>query len=363
MRSAARAFTLIELLVVVAIIALLISILLPSLRCARDQARAARCGVQLRSLGGGLNAYATEQKDWIPGVNTSGATFNIEYLSNTAALLGTLRKSGRPVQDWDWITPIIRYDGDMGDTRAKRFQLVVNRYQCPTNEGLKVDDLYPDNLAGVIDAADFRALLENWSPLSYLMPAHFQLWGQSDTGRRIWASGFTVITAKVADPDWEAYPTNYRSRLSELGNPSQKIAASDGTRYLDETGTLDHDVRPFGTQFGSFTSAGAWWCGDAAYGVRQGSTNWAGKTVNAGTWPLNKGNALRLSYRHGCASGDAPTDAQSNKGSINAMFFDGHVTRLNDRQSREISYWYPKGSVVKKSAEGMTDVPDGFVLQ
>lgn len=57
-----QAFTLIELLVVVAIIALLISILLPSLQGARDQGKKAVCLTNLRSISQASHAYSNEDK-------------------------------------------------------------------------------------------------------------------------------------------------------------------------------------------------------------------------------------------------------------------------------------------------------------
>jgi len=61
-----QAFTLIELLVVVSIIALLLSILLPSLGKAREQGRITKCIANLRQLGDVMNLYFGENRDWFP---------------------------------------------------------------------------------------------------------------------------------------------------------------------------------------------------------------------------------------------------------------------------------------------------------
>lgn len=65
-RAPRRAFTLIELLVVVAILALLMSILLPALGEARQQAKAAVCESNLRSLGIAVYMYAEQNRGWLP---------------------------------------------------------------------------------------------------------------------------------------------------------------------------------------------------------------------------------------------------------------------------------------------------------
>lgn len=57
------AFTLVELLVVVSIIALLIGVLLPSLRQAREQAKATVCLGQLHTLGQGIAMYTLDNND------------------------------------------------------------------------------------------------------------------------------------------------------------------------------------------------------------------------------------------------------------------------------------------------------------
>lgn len=51
---------------VVAIIALLVSILLPSLGLAKEAARRVTCSANLRNLGLAANFYASENDDWLP---------------------------------------------------------------------------------------------------------------------------------------------------------------------------------------------------------------------------------------------------------------------------------------------------------
>jgi prepilin-type N-terminal cleavage/methylation domain-containing protein/prepilin-type processing-associated H-X9-DG protein len=69
-----KGFTLIELLVVVAIIALLISILLPSLSQAKESAKQVKCGTQLKQIGLAMAMCEDEYNGCLPGIDDGAAS-------------------------------------------------------------------------------------------------------------------------------------------------------------------------------------------------------------------------------------------------------------------------------------------------
>ncbi len=131
-----KGFTLIELLVVIAIIALLLAILLPSLRMAKEQSRRMICATNLKALGTGFALYADAYDEKaIPNCYMDGTeTYNItaSWMPWYSYIVGAddpaLPDTAKPVQ--------------LGKLYSEGFVDIPDVYYCPTAQANKLRDEY-----------------------------------------------------------------------------------------------------------------------------------------------------------------------------------------------------------------------------
>ncbi len=134
MRSHRRAFTLIELLVVVAIIAILVAILIPSLSNARQQAKSTVCMNNLRQLGANFMFYASDYNGFIPPLGPTNP--------GTYAPVGWRITIGRYINESgatfkrSFHCPIVAEDQDFNLTSAYWRDEAINRNSYGINMAL-----------------------------------------------------------------------------------------------------------------------------------------------------------------------------------------------------------------------------------
>jgi prepilin-type N-terminal cleavage/methylation domain-containing protein len=159
------AFTLVELLVVVGIIAVLIAILMPALRAAREQAQMVQCMSNMRQIGLTFTLYSMDQKGWAPCVDTypvPGPTAH--WMLQIAPILKVPDNS-------------ISITGPMTMWPPERIRIL----QCPST--------YPD--------------LGVWAPCSYGPNYFFTFRRHNDEiawGTAWWGSQFVDIPPRLTDP-------------------------------------------------------------------------------------------------------------------------------------------------------------------
>ncbi|GMV98037.1 MAG: prepilin-type N-terminal cleavage/methylation domain-containing protein [Phycisphaerae bacterium] len=177
-----RGFTLIEVLVVVAIIALLISILLPSLKSAKEQARVTVCAANLGTLGKGAGAYLNAERDrfcWGPvyPLETNGnPRMRTWYFGgnrgqdSTALGTGGFYAVGGP-NDWHagqrplnkYVYPGLKR---VSENRPLMQAGELRVYECPADKGvrwnLNIDSKLHDGISGYLEVGTSYQANSSW---------------------------------------------------------------------------------------------------------------------------------------------------------------------------------------------------------
>lgn len=73
------AFTLVEILVVIAIVVILMSLLFPALKTARDGALQIRCTGNMKNVGHAFSMYASDYAEWSPVIYGTGISWYTQY--------------------------------------------------------------------------------------------------------------------------------------------------------------------------------------------------------------------------------------------------------------------------------------------
>ena len=307
-----RGFTLIELLVVVAIIALLISILLPSIESARAQARAVVCSTKLHDIHTAQNNYALQFSDWIPGSpGTTGGHLAYNYQGESA---DSHIVPGVPVQNWDWQSPLAHYglgiESGLED-RSERWLWLREQplFACPSN-----NFVVPPYQIGFLD--------HGWPVLqmnSYSTIREFMYYGYTPGGGQPGVNIPTFFGVRT--------PEGHVPRFTNVKKASQKGLIVEGARYMtQDLPAPDYDVNYNAFGGGGFATAGP-------------SSSYSRAFINPVELDSDIQDAKwdRYSYRHPVAG--AP--------GFNVLFFDGHADRITKVAAIEgVDFWLPSGTMV-----------------
>ena len=299
-----EAFTLVELLVVVAIIALLVTILMPSLGRALALARRSVCLSHLRGAGNGMSLYAADFESWLPGPNTSGHELTVNYGNYDGQ---DVTAPTEPVQNMDWISPSMADALGLPAKRVDRLVAILNTaLRCPANKEMYARE-YTGGGAGSVDVEPGKIRYS-----SYSAALGFHVYREGHVGDRRDIQD-TPVKTRVQVPD------DYRPSLEEVGTAADKVFAMDGARYVNSPTTVTFNAFIRQIRGGNFMLYGP-------------ATPLTGDPFRLNNDRTLRPENLRFAYRH--------------NGNINVVFFDGHCKTLGPVESLSTSLYFPKGSVV-----------------
>lgn len=311
-------FTLIELLVVISIIALVISILLPSLASARRAAEKVACMAQLRGAAQAGVGYSTDNESAMVGApSTSGAT-----TANGFAV-------GAAVQNWDFLGPMAEVMGlgipladGTADGMKKRFNAIRSSpaFLCRSNRYLAIS--FPGS--GSVDAGTGRMVSFNTCRmmLTRVDPTI------SDEGQGVVTPGSRI-----------GLPAGYAPKIDKIGVPANKVFFADGSRYSAANSgegiiAPDYNLSANASYGGAFSDSGAF---------ANFSNSWD-RARAPGNGYIGRTDGRVWAYRHN--AGDVPVGAPANAYKLNLVFFDGHAETQGDLESTNPHQWLPQGTVM-----------------
>jgi len=208
-------FTLIEVLVVVAIIALLVAVLLPSLASARERARRTVCAAQLKQFSHSTTMYENDSKDVLPGP------------IHPALELETFRKdASQDYEQWHLLYLTRRYFLDRGASGKSTDEVA----KCPTAFQISKNQL--KNTYGKSDyRRPFSYALNNWNAVASdsfrfgTDPERYFGWPDD-----FWQNTPAPFAAKSANPPASSKP----KKVNVIRQPGREWAMADAFRYSDD---------------------------------------------------------------------------------------------------------------------------------
>lgn len=208
-----RGFSLVELLVSIAIIALLIAIMLPSMNNAREQARQIACKSNLRNMWTGILNYVLESKDRLPfmedvnilspGVSGTGPEadpFDPAFPTTVGNVLLPYVNSG----SWRCPSAVAGFPAGAGQTAWK----MTYTFSAAGGIGQGVPyDSHPDKGTGsLFDPAISNYVHFDGRPIRLLDGRRYVSWGLNHNAKGYWNVRREIIADALAGDAWNGRP-------------------------------------------------------------------------------------------------------------------------------------------------------------